>query len=213
MTTDEFKSAARRHRPAALIGGAIGLALLLSYVAYQLAVTPRRPPVQSASAAEVVAYVSNSRGLAALSQIEARQYLTQWRDAIMGDPARKAELKQCLEGLGDPERKALVESLFAQGKRAFLDDAERYRRLTSSQEQHHFLRQRLEEYQGQAAFFKDLAEIFQRDLAGTPQEFQRWIFEHTTAEERERGQSYVTAMQRVAEQVRKEERPSRPAGP
>ncbi len=213
MTTEELKTAARRHRPAALLGGGIGLLLLFSYLGYQFAVTPRRPDPRTARAAEVIAYVRAERGLAALSLVEARQYLAQWQEAIRLDPARKADYASCLEALPDPERKALAEALFAQGKRAFLDDAERHRRLASSKEQYAFLLGRLEEYEEQAAFFKELAASFPRAEAVALPEFQRWLFEHTTEEERELGQAYAAALQRVAEQVRKERRTSRPAGP
>jgi hypothetical protein len=70
MTTDQVKATVHRHRPAAVVGGLIGSALLIGYVAYEYALTHSMPDLQKCAAVEVVTYIASPRGLAKLLQVE-----------------------------------------------------------------------------------------------------------------------------------------------
>ncbi len=207
MVEHEIKKVTTRHRRAAMAGGLAGLSLLVGYICYEYAMTPARPDVHAAKAAEIVAYISNERGLGKLSRIEEQEFLVQWREAVMGDNGKKDDLRDCLAGLEEQDRKPFVESMFKYGKRAFLDDAKLYLRM-SRDDQYAFLRKKITDYREQVLFMKDIADGLKTETPGTQDDFQRWVIEHSTPEERTLGEPYVDALKHVRVQMKKEERAS-----
>lgn len=204
MTTGEVKSTIKRHRTAAYGGGAVGLALLVGWIAYNSAMTPARPIIQTAKAGEVVEYISNERGLGSLARVEQRQFLEQWKSHVMQD-GPKQDLKEHLEGMDDEARKRFVTAITPHFTRAFLEEAERYAQLTSPDERHKFVMEKLQQHAGEAMILKDVARTFKNDFRGGPDDVQRWMMENTTPEERAIGEPYADALKRVREQKRQQE--------
>ena len=122
MTTDEVKTTVKKHRWAAILGGAAGLVLLLGWVGYEIVATPAQPAIQSTGVAEVVSYISDERGLAKLSQIEQQQFLDRWTMHVTKKENRQA-LKTCFDQLADEERKRFTGAISKHLKRAFVDEA------------------------------------------------------------------------------------------
>ncbi|MBN2563746.1 MAG: hypothetical protein JXQ75_22745 [Phycisphaerae bacterium] len=209
MTADQIRTTVKQHRRAALIGGIAGLVLLFGYIGYNFAMTPPQPDLQTAKAAEVVAYIADERGLAKLPQINQQQFLIRWRDLVMREPQKKEELKECFLSLNDDQRKAFSDAVFKHVKRTFLDDAQQYRQ-TLKDTRHEFLRKKIAEYHEQAVFMKDVAVGFKKQVSGTQEDMQKWVMEHTSPEERALGEPYVDALKRVREQIKKEERAPEP---
>jgi hypothetical protein len=210
MTTDQVKATVHRHRPAAMAGGLIGLALLIAYVGYQYAMTPSAPDLQKSPPAEVIAYIANSRGLDKLAQVEQQRFLERWRDMVMQDAKKKDELRACFETLDEDVRQSFSEGMFKHFKRNFLDDAKAYARLPQ-EERYAFLHDRIGQYRERAMFVKDVARGFSKQFKGTEEDLRGWVMEHTTAEERAIGEPYVEALKRAEELVRKEKRRAAPA--
>jgi hypothetical protein len=205
MTTNQVKATVHRHRPAAMAGGLIGLALLIGYIAYEYVLTPSAPDLQKCTAAEVITYIGSPRGLAKLPQVQQQRFLERWRDLVTQDAKKKEELKACFEGMDEDARKDFSAELFKHIKRSFLDDAKGYARL-AQEERYAFLRDRIDQYRERALFVKDVAAGFSRQFKGTEDDMRGWIMEHTTAEERAIGEPYVEALKRAEEQVHKEKR-------
>jgi hypothetical protein len=214
MTTDEIKRTVRRHRRAAAAGGIVGLALLLGYVAYNFAMTPNRPDLQAAPPSTVVAYVGSARGLSGLPQIEQRRFLERWGELLRADAKRREDLRACLENLTDDDHKAFTEAMFAHFKRAFIDDAKQYARLPKEQ-QYDFLKKRIIDGRDQVLLLKDVTAGLKSPFAGNQDEFQNWLMEHTTPEERAIGEPYFNALKHVRPQMEKEDRapPKPPSKP
>lgn len=204
MTTDEVKTAVKRHRPAAVIGGVVGLVVLAGWIGYVVAMTPSRPVISTAPAEEVVAYIANSRGFASLPDIEQKQFMERW-EAHVKIEENKQELKQCFDQLSDNERKAFTEAIARQFKRSVMDDARRFSQLTTPAQKHDFVRRKLEEGRNQMSFIKEVASAFRPNLGGR-EEFNQWVLEHTTPKERALGESYIEALKRVDLQIQKEQR-------
>ena len=211
MTAEDFKTTVNRHRPAALIGGIAGAGILIGYVVYYFAMIPPTPDLKTAPPAEVVAYVGNERGLDRLPQIEQQNFMLRWRDVLLEDAGKKDALRACLETLPDEPRKAFSEAIFKHLKRAFLDDAKLFSQ-TPKEQQYAFLQKRIIEGREQILFIKDVTIGLKNTLPGSQDEFQKWLLEHTTPEERAWGEPYYNALKRVRVQVEKEERTSQPAG-
>ena len=205
MTTGEVKQVVKRHRPAALFGGMAGVALIVGWFGYDIAMTPAKPDIGNAEAKEIVAYISNERGLAKLADVEQEQFLRRWQEHVV-QPGKDVELKECLDGLDEESRRAFGEAIFRQAKRKFLDEAKRYSAQTTPQERNDFIRERLEEYAAQSAFTKKVAGSFRGSGPKSQDELQKYIMEHTTAEERAIGEPYAEALKRVREVVKKEQR-------
>lgn len=195
----------KRHRRAAQGGGLVGLALLACYFGYDLAMTPATPDMATAKASEIVAFVGSERGLGRLSQIEQEQFLERWRLHVQ-EPGRDKELKECLENLDDGERKSFAEAVIRQSKRAFIDDAKQFAQLRTPEEKNKFVREKLDQYAAAAQFTRNIAASFRDGAPRSQDEFQRWLLENTTAEERAIGEPYVEALKRVREIVKKEQR-------
>jgi hypothetical protein len=205
MTIDEPKTPATRHRSAAKIGAVAGLALLLVYLGYEYGMTPMVPDVQKATAAEVVAYISDSRGLSRQPQVEQQRFLERWRDLIMSDAAKKEELRTCFEKMDDLLRKDFSAEMFKHFKRSFLDDAKMYAAMPRESKSA-FLRDKATQYRDRAVFLKDVAVGFGKQFKGTEDDMREWIMENTTAEERALGEPYAEALKKADEQIRKEQR-------
>lgn len=205
MMTNDAKTTVKRYRRAALGGGCVGLLALAAYFGYDYAMTPARPDLPTASARDVVAYISSDRGLPKLPQIEEQQFLLEWRFILAEFPEKREELKACFSEVDDQQRKAFSEAMFKHFKRAFLEDAKRFLR-TSKEQKYAFLRKKVAEYRDQAGLLKDLAVGFKKQFTGRQDDVQKWIIEHTTADERAVAEPYVDALKSVREQVRKEER-------
>jgi len=211
MTTDQMKSAVKRHRPAAILGGVAGLVVLLGWVGYVIVSTPARPEIETAKASEVIAYISNSRGLQRLPEIEQQQFLQRWK-AHVEQPKNKEALRHCFDQLSDRERKQFTETISKYLKRTFMDDARHFGQLTDPAEQYGFLQKKLAEGHQQLLFIKEVAGAFKGDIGGR-EEFNQWVLSHTTAKERVIGERYVEALKRVALQARKEARAGNAASP
>ncbi len=204
MTTDEVKTTVKKHRWAAILGGAAGLVLLLGWVGYEIVATPAQPAIQSTGVAEVVSYISDERGLAKLSQIEQQQFLDRWTMHVTKKENRQA-LKTCFDQLADEERKRFTGAISKHLKRAFVDEAREFAALTDQAEQNRFLREKLAEGHKRITFIKEVAGAFRGELGGR-EEFNQWVLEHTTAKEQVLGERYVEALKRVALQVKREQR-------
>ena len=211
MMTDEAKTTATRHRFAAKIGAVVGLMLLVAYLGYEYGMTPLAPDVQKATASEIVVYIADPRGLNRQPQVEQQRFLEQWRDIIMGDAAKKEELKACFEKMEDDLRKAFSTEMSKHFKQAFLDDARMYASMPQDTK-FAFLRERVAQYHERAVFLKEVAVGFSRQFKGTEDDMREWIMQNTTPEERAVGEPYAEALKRADEQVRKEHRaPTPPA--
>lgn len=207
--TIEAKNTIHRHRASAYAGGAVGLAILIGWFAYNAAMTPDKPVIQTAKAAEVVEYIRNDRGLNKLPQIEQLQFLEQWKEHVMQE-GPKQELKECFDNLDENQRKTFVAAITRHFKRAFMDDARRYTQLTQPGERNTFIRDRLKQYATEGLFLKDVARSFRNDLRGSPDDMKRWIMDNTTPEERAIGEPYADALKRVREQIRQQEQAPKP---
>lgn len=210
MATGEVKSTIKRHRTAAYAGGAIGLALLIGWFSYDSVMTPAKPAVQTAKAAEIVEYISNDRGLSHLPHVEQEQFLEQWKNHVMQE-GPKQELKSCFEGLNEGQRKSFVVAITRAFKRAFMDDAKRFAQLTQPGDRNKFIRDRLQQYATEGVLLKDVSKSFKNDFRGGPDEMKQWLMENTTPEERALGEPYVDALKRVREQVRQQEQAPKPS--
>jgi len=206
MTTDEVKTTVKKHRWAAILGGAAGLVVLLGWVGYEIATTPTQPIIETAPAAEVVAYISNARGLSKLSQIEQERFLERWTEHV-ARPENRQALKTCFDELEGKERKAFTDAISKHLKRGFMDEARQFAALSDQAEQNDFLRKKLAEGHERITFIKEVAGAFRGDLGGR-EEFNQWVLEHTTPKEQALGERYVEALKRVALQVKREDRSS-----
>ncbi len=207
--TNEAKNTIHRHRTSAYAGGAVGLAILIGWFAYNSAMTPDKPVIQTAKAAEVVEYIRNDRGLNNLPQIEQQQFLEQWKEHVMQE-GHKQELKECFDNLDENQRKTFVAAITRHFKRAFMDDARRYAQINQPGERSTFIRDRLQQYATEGVFLKDVSKSFRNDFRGGPDEMKRWIMDNTTPEERAIGEPYADALKRVREQVRQQEQAPKP---
>ena len=210
MTTEQIKTTVTKHRHAVLIGGLAGLLILGSYVAYVLAMTPKMPNLKTAPASEAVAYVSDSRGLGKLSQIEQQQFMQRWRDVLVEDSKKKAELRDCLDKLTEKQREAFTEAMFTHMKRAFLDEAKTFSQ-TPREEQYAFLKKRILEGRQQLLLMKDIAVAFKNQYTGNQDDLQKWLLDHVTAEERALGEPYFNALKQERPRIEKEAQTSQPA--
>jgi hypothetical protein len=209
MTTDEIKTTVKKHNKAAIIGGLLGLFIIAGYFVRDAAITPAKPDPRTAQAAEVVAYVSNERGLAKLAQIQQQEFLQQWRDALLQDVEKKSELKTCLGGLKDDERKAFTEAMFQHFKKAFLDDAKAFSKLAEN-ERYAFLKARILEGRERVIFMKDVTAGLASSFTGSQDDLQKWVIEHTTTEERTIGEPYVNALKHASTTIDKDRRKAAP---
>jgi hypothetical protein len=210
---DTMRETVKRHRPAAIYGGIAGLVVVLAILGWKVVdvmLTPDMPNVAIAGQPEIVRYVSDSRGLAELPDIEQQQFLEKWKQNVTTDAKRKDELRAAFDSLDDKSRKAFTESIVEHGKRHFLDDARRYHSLPDTA-RFKFLRERIDAFMTDAMFMKDVAMAFKRDVDTSPDAVQRWVLEHTTAEERAIGEPYLNAFRNMQLQMRKEQRTTAPA--
>ena len=207
MTNEQQHRGVKRYRLAAIGGVVVGVALRIGYFAYEAAMAPAKPNIPTASAAEVVAYIGDDRGLTKLSQVEQEQCLNQWREHV-ATPAAKKDLKSCFDGLEEDARKRFSDSIFKHIKRAFISDARQFSRLTQSQEKSTFIRKKVGEYHQQAVFAKEVAPAFKGDLPKGQDDFRQWAIENSTAEERSLAEPYMDALKRIGAIIRKEERPA-----
>jgi hypothetical protein len=205
MTTDQVKATVHRYRPAAVVGGLTGLALLIAYVAYEYAMTPAAPDIQKSPARDVITYIASPRGLSGLPQVEQQRFLERWRDVVTQDTRKKEELKACFENMDDQLRQDFSTEIFKHFKRNFLDDAKAFGRLPQ-QDRNAFLRDRIAQYRERALFVKDVARGFSRQFKGSEEDLRGWVMEHTSPEERSIGEPYVEALKKAEDQVRKETR-------
>lgn len=203
MTADEIKKTVRKHNKAAIIGGAAGLLLLVGYIAYESVATPGRPDVRTAGAAEIVAYIANDRGLSKLAQIQQREFLQQWRDTLTQDAGKKDDLRACLETLDEDLRKAFTDSMFKHFKKTFLDDAKQFNQLAENQK-YGFLKSRIIEGREQIVLLKGITAGLKGQYTGSQDDFQKWLIEHTTPEERALGEPFYNALKRIRPQVDKD---------
>jgi hypothetical protein len=204
MTTEDVKTTVKSHRPAALIGGLVGLVLVLGYFGFDIVMTPTEPAIQTASASEVITYVINPRGLEKMADIEKEQFLNRWKEHL-AKPEEKAEIKDALTRLSDEDRKSFTDVIFKQLKRSFMDEADRFSKLSTQAEKSEFCRKRVAEFAAEQSFMKEIAIVFKGDFPG-PDKFQEWVLTHTSPAERQLGEPYVEALKRVATQIKREAR-------
>lgn len=198
---------ADRKRPA-LLGGLLGLVAvlgILGYIGYGIAVTPSKPVLATAQPREIIDYIGNPRGLQNLSRVEQEKFLESWKQSLLDNPSKKGELKAAFNAMSDADRQEFTEGIFDPIKRKFLDDARVFVR-TPPIDQYKFLRERFQEYTRESLFIREVAEAFKGgSFAGGPDDLQKWIVDHTTPEERVVCEPYVTALQNIKDQVRKEQ--------
>src|SRR5262245_24933070 len=104
MTNEQVRDAVKKHRRAAVYGIAVGLAVVLALVGWQvieIAMTPSTPNVATVAESEIIGFIGNPRGLARLSDVEQEQFLVKWKQNVTTDPKRKDELRVCFDGM-DP---------------------------------------------------------------------------------------------------------------
>lgn len=209
MTHEEVRTAVKRHRPAAYIGGAAGLLILAAWVSYVVLTTPDVPVIATAKAAEVLAFVADDRGLSELPQIEQEQFLKRW-EAHAAQPENKDELLESFERLEDEQRKRITDVMLKHFKRALVADARRFDQLQTPAEKNTFCRRKVAELKTQSQFIKEVVTAFNPDYGGRD-EMNKWIIDHTSAEERELGAAFIAALDRVRKQMKKESRTTAPA--
>ncbi len=209
MTREEVKTAVKRHRPAAFIGGAAGLLILAAWVSYVVLTTPNVPVINTATASEVLAYVADERGLSELPQIEQEQFLERW-EAHVTKPENKQELIDSFDQLEDEQRKCITDVMLKHFKRALIADARRFAQLQTPAEKNTFCRRKVAELKTQGQFIKDVVSAFNPDYGGRD-EMNKWIIDHTSAEERELVAAFIAALDRVRKQMKKESRVTPPA--
>lgn len=205
MPTQQVQHVVKHHRPALVIGAVAGLSLIVGFVYYEFSSTPTTPIVAKASAAEMIEFIANDRGLAKLPDIQQKQLLDEWQRHLSDAKARD-ELKTLIKDMNEEKKKDFVNALLRRLKKSFLDDAKKFATLTTSAEKSTYCRQKLVEGRDQALQFKDFAVLFKSNSGTRTDDVQQWVMENTTAEERAIGEPYVDALKRVREQVKKEER-------
>lgn len=205
MPTQQVQEIVKHHRPALFGGILVGVLLIAGVVTYQVAATPPTPIVQKASAAELVEFVSNKRGLAKLPDIQQKQFFEDWKRKLNDVPARD-ELKSYLKGLDEERQETFKNALILQFKKMFMEDAKRFAQLRTPGEKNEFVRQKLTEGRDQAMQFKDIILSLKTGGGRRTDDIQQWIMENTSAEERALGEPFVDAMKRVRDQMKKEER-------
>ncbi len=209
MTREEVKTAVKRHRPAAFIGGAAGLLILAAWVSYVVLTTPNVPVINTATASEVLAYVADERGLSELPQIEQEQFLERW-EAHVTKPENKQELIDSFDQLEDEQRKCITDVMLKHFKRALIADARRFAQLQTPAEKNTFCRRKVAELKTQSQFIKDVVSAFNPDYGGRD-EMNKWIIDHTSAEERELVAAFIAALDRARKPMKKESRVTPPA--
>ncbi|MBU1759163.1 hypothetical protein KKG31_08870 [Patescibacteria group bacterium] len=209
MTREEAKAVVKRHRLAALIGGATGLLILAAWALYVVLTTPDVPTINTASASDVLAFIADERGLSALPQIEQEDFLKRW-EAHVTELENQEELIQSFDQLDDAQRKLIIDVMLKHFKRAFVADARRFSRLGTPAEKNTFCRRKVTELKSQSRFIKDVVSAFDQDFGGRDG-MNKWIMDHTSAEERELGATFLAALDRVRRQMEKESRTSAPA--
>ncbi|MEK6643753.1 MAG: hypothetical protein AABZ08_07570 [Planctomycetota bacterium] len=205
MPTEHVQHVVKHHRPALLIGAIVGLLLIGGFVMYEFSSTPTTPIPTKASAAEMVDFIANDRGMVKLPDVQQKQLLDEWQRHL-NDPKARDELKVFIKDVNEDTRKAFLNALLRQIKKSFLDDAKKFASLTTAGEKNAHCRQKLIEGRDQALQFKDLAVLFKTNSGTRTDDMQQWVMENTTAEERAIGEPYVDALKRIREQVKKEER-------
>ncbi len=209
MTHEEAKTVVKRHRPAAIIGGVVGLMILGVWVSYVALTTPDVPVIETATAEDVLAFIADERGLSALPQIEQEQFLKRW-EAHATRPENKKALIASFENLEDDHRKRITDVTLKHLKRAFVADARRFAGLQTPSEKNTFCRRRVTELKAQSQFIKEIVAAFNPDFGGR-EAMIKWIMDHTSAEERELGIAFRAALDRVLKQMEKESRGSSPS--
>jgi len=194
-----------RHKRSAMLGGLAGLAVLAAWFGYNYFATPAEPNVATATPAEIVAYVSNPRGLARLSDVEQQRFLDRWRQALAAQPARVDDLRKHFESLSTDARQAFTDQFFQTTKRNFLADARRFEQISESAEKSRFVRSKVAEYKENEKFVRSVAISFRRDFGTDEDSMKSYLMSNTTPEERMLGEPYVKALQQVREQIRKEQ--------
>ena len=208
MMTDAIKTNVKKNRHWAFLGAGLGVVLIVGYFGYEMAMTPDRPATVSASQAEIVSYIIDPRGMSKLADIEERQFLDAWRERLVTDAEQKSSLKAALTALSSEERKRFIDTMLKQFKRVIVNDAEQFEQLPSS-ERSAFVLKKTTEFEAQESFVRDLSLIFGAE-APSSDKLREWVFEHTSPQERELCVPYVEAIQRVAEQRRKQRRGEAP---
>ena len=197
MTAEEIKTSVKKNRNWAVLGILIGVLLIGGYVGFDWLMTPARPALATASAKEIVGYLTNPRGMGRLTDIEQRRFLENWQQRINSDEAMRTELTTYLRGLSDSDRKKFVSTMVGRLKDIMVADAKALKRLPAN-EQNEFVFNKTEEFTKQEAFIKDLAKIFESDLPDASK-LKGWIYDLTTPAERELLEPYLAAIQRAAE--------------
>ena len=209
MTSQEIRETVKRNGPAARWGLVVGLVIVLGLSAWWAGdrlLAPVKPNLRTASAAELVAYVADPRGLARLSRFEQGEFLKTWKETTLPDEKRRIDLAESLEALSAEEKKSFVKKMTTHFKRAFLNDAERYGQLRGTDEAFAFIRERHKQFNSDALFFREFAAAFQDQFDTRPDKIQEMILRNTTPEERAIGEPYHAALVRMREQIRKERR-------
>ena len=204
MMVEEINKSVKQNRNWAVLGIAIGLALIVGYFGYGIVMAVERPTIRDAQPKTIVSYISNPRGLRGLTQFEQRQFLEEWRAYLMSDAEAKEALGQHLEDLDSEQRKQFVEQMVWQFKEIVVDDARQYSQMTTA-ERNAFIQKKAEELEGQEVFIRDLSKIFGKDMGGQDA-FRNLLIEITTPQERDLCMPYLDAVQRVLEQHRKQRR-------
>lgn len=207
MTQQTVGAIQARKRPA-MLGGLVGLVAvlgILGYFGFHIAMTPVKPAIPTASAAEIVDFVSNSRGLRNLSRVEQQKFLDAWRESLTSNEVKRTELKKHFDGLSDADRQEFTDSVFEPMKRSFVEDAKVYR-VTPPASKYQFLRAKAEEYWGHGMLIKDVGTAFKSTFNMGPDEFQKWIIDHVTPEERAVAEPFYHDLQDLAEQKKKEQK-------
>lgn len=204
MMVEEINKSVKQNRNWAVLGIGVGLVLIVAWFGYKFLMVVEVPTIRDNKPKVIVSYISNPNGLRALTQIEQRQFLEEWRTYLMSDAEAKDALSQHLKDLDLDQRKQFVEQMVWQFKEIVVDDARQYARMTTT-ERNTFVQKKADELEGQETFVRDLSKVFGKDM-GSQDEMRRMIFEITTPQEREISMPYLDALQRVIEQHRKQRR-------
>ncbi len=186
-------------RRALLGAGACVLAVAGGWWAYFTFTTIAPPPVEQATAPEVVAFLGNPRGFSRMSYDQREQFLTQVFSGKFASGPPRAELNEALRQMPSSEREVLMDATVEVAKVRFMEHARKYKSLPRTQQAayvdnavRHFsqMQMQLAGTGGADNFgesFKDLAP-------STSDEITKAIVSRTSARERAEAQQFVDAL-------------------
>jgi len=179
--------------------GACVLAVAGGWWAYFTFTTIAPPPVEQASAAEVVTYLGSPRGFSRMSVDQREQFLTQVFGGKFASGPQRQQLNEALRQMPASEREVLMDATVEVAKVRFMEHARKYKSLPRTQQTayvdqavRHFTQMQMQ--LAGAGGADNFGESF-KDLApSTSDEITKAIVSRTSARERAEAQQFVDAL-------------------